>query len=75
MSLKEEWFSFGDNLVVFYYFCVFKIWTDKRTSLWWEGPYKGETTVVRTSLWWEWPYKGGPTVVRTSYLFNNFAEI
>jgi hypothetical protein len=38
----------GDNLVVFYYLSTSEIWLDKRSDLWWEGPYKRETIVLGT---------------------------
>ena len=41
-----------DNLVVFYYLSDSGIWPDKKGGLWWEGPYKRETTVF--PIWKEY---------------------
>jgi hypothetical protein len=47
VSLERE------NIVVFYNVNASKIQSDKRDSLWWEGPCK------KGSLWWERPCKKG----------------
>jgi hypothetical protein len=44
-SIKRVASLAGDNLVVFYYLSTSEIWLDKRCGLWWEEPYKRETTV------------------------------
>jgi len=43
----------GDNLVQFYYFSESEICPDKRSGLWWDGPYKTRFTVLK----YIWTYK------------------
>jgi hypothetical protein len=52
--LKEVTSHEGDNLIGFYNLIISQIWLDKRGGLWWEWPYKRETTILLSVFFVNW---------------------